>query len=1064
MSKYDDLVKKLKEIFQIDRPELDFGIYRILGSKSKEINRYLEIDLKTKAESSLLSRSGDDLRLLQRELDEKIDQYIADGIDPDTVPKIIGLRVAISQKGVSVDIENEVYSHLLTFFSRYFDRGDFISKRRYKGDTYSIPYSGEEVILYWANGDQYYTKSGENFSNFSFKLSDGRTVTFRLISAETSKDNRKDSDKDRRFILFDGRPLIRRDEDGVEYEEVAPHFYEINSLGKDELVINFEYKTVSKVVKQDDLIAEAVKSVLSSEIVRVRWAELASREPTEKNPNRTLLEKCFITYVSKNNSDYFIHKNLKKFLTNELDFYIKNEIMLLDDMQDTNDASIIGKKLSLIQTIRSIAGDIISFLGQLEDFQKRIWLKTKFVVSSNYCISLDQLPQELYAEIISNNAQINQWINLGMIESSNEARDLLSGTQVVDVDFLKQHPKLMLDTGLFGGDFKYRVLSHIENLDKSIGGVLINSDNFQALKLLSEKYRAKIRTVYIDPPYNTSASEIIYKNNYKHSSWLSLISSRLALAKDLMADDGFIACAIDDLEVSKLQELMDQQIGFENRVGNTIVVQNPGGRHDDKFIATAHEYCLYYSKDAEKAVSNLLPLEESDIDSFKLKDSLGFYRTREFRRSGNNSTRESRPLMYYPIFLKQGDICLITEQEFSDIYNKKTGVFNDLWVGELQKKYEGLGYKMLLPIDPNSIKRVWRWGLETLKAKLSEVVVSEDRSGQLQIKVKDRLDNKEGLKPKSIWNKPKYAGANGTNLLKNLFGADNKFSYPKALPTVEDSLRIISNKDSTVLDFFAGSGTTGHAVISLNKGDGGERKFILVEQGEYFDQVTKPRIQKVCYSLEWVDGKPVDQTTGTSFIFKYMSLESYEDSLNNIEFIVTDEQKQLLSDLPKSIKDDYLINYFIEEECKESLLSVNDFINPFNYKLKIAVDSSGAYEWRQIDLIETFNYLMGIEIKHIDSQVDLGFVAVSGILPNREKVLVLWRDVEKLDYSALQEVCKKMAINPSDDEFDVVYINGDHNLPTAFTTLEQEGGVTRSLKIRPIDSEFLRRMFFMGTH
>src|SRR5690606_40290716 len=129
-------------------------------------------------------------------------QYRADGIDPDTVPKVREIREQLAQYGDSaVEHENSVFSHLLTFFSRYYDKGDFISQRRYKGDTYAIPYAGEEVVLHWANKDQYYTKSGESFSNFSFKLDDGRAVHFRPVAADTAKDNRKDNDKERRFQL-----------------------------------------------------------------------------------------------------------------------------------------------------------------------------------------------------------------------------------------------------------------------------------------------------------------------------------------------------------------------------------------------------------------------------------------------------------------------------------------------------------------------------------------------------------------------------------------------------------------------------------------------------------------------------------------------------------------------------------------------------------------------------------------------------------------------------------------------------------------------------------------------
>ena len=201
MSKHDDLVKKLKEIFQIDRPELDFGVYRILNARVVEINDYLENRLKAKVVQSLAASGATTKEGVQKELKEKEAQYLADGIDPETVPKVRELRLKLADYGAGTsEHENAVFTHLLTFFSRYYDNGDFISQRRYKGDTYAIPYAGEEVVLHWANKDQYYTKSGENFSNYAFKLDDGRSVRFRLVTADTAKDNRKDNDKERRFV------------------------------------------------------------------------------------------------------------------------------------------------------------------------------------------------------------------------------------------------------------------------------------------------------------------------------------------------------------------------------------------------------------------------------------------------------------------------------------------------------------------------------------------------------------------------------------------------------------------------------------------------------------------------------------------------------------------------------------------------------------------------------------------------------------------------------------------------------------------------------------------------
>src|SRR4028119_1534604 len=195
MRKYDDLVAKLREIFQIDRPELDFGIYRILNARAGEIDAYLSTRLRERVAEALAGSAAAQAEAQRRELDEAVRQLKALGVDPEGSTRVVEIRAALaaSSAGAS-EHENAVFSHLLTFFSRYYDKGDFISQRRYKGDSYAIPYSGEEVVLHWANKDQYYTKSGEAFSNYSFRLDDGRRVHFRLVAADTAKDNRQDND------------------------------------------------------------------------------------------------------------------------------------------------------------------------------------------------------------------------------------------------------------------------------------------------------------------------------------------------------------------------------------------------------------------------------------------------------------------------------------------------------------------------------------------------------------------------------------------------------------------------------------------------------------------------------------------------------------------------------------------------------------------------------------------------------------------------------------------------------------------------------------------------------
>ena len=437
-TQFSALVSKLKEIFQINRPDLDFGVYRILNARSTEIAEFLDKRLKTKVEQYLgeakSSLDENVLKELEAELKAEFGKRAfneqGELIDQEAIESALGQKyIALTQADAhEMTDQSQVYSHLLTFFSRYYDDGDFISQRRYKGDTYAIPYSGEEVMLHWANKDQYYTKSGEMFSNYRFKLNDERSVLFRLVSADTARENRKDNDKDRRFIIVtEPKTFTRIDEDGEEFEETIVPF----SIQNNELTILFEYATLPKGSKQETLNIESYNKIVSAEVLTTDWLnDLAQPAPTEKEPKRTVLHKHLSTYTQKNTADYFIHKDLGKFLRHELDFYIKNEVMHLDDVVSTDQFIQIERQLSIIKCLRQIGLEIISFLASLEDFQKKLWLKKKFVVSAEYCITLDRVDESLYTEIAENTAQWQQWEDLGF-----KGTDAGWGT----VDYLKQH-------------------------------------------------------------------------------------------------------------------------------------------------------------------------------------------------------------------------------------------------------------------------------------------------------------------------------------------------------------------------------------------------------------------------------------------------------------------------------------------------------------------------------------------------------------------------------------------------------------------------------------------------
>ena len=183
--------------------------------------------------------------------------------------------------------------------------------------------------------------------------------------------------------------------------------------------------------------------------------------------------------------------------------------------------------LETAKLVHDIATQIIEFLSHIEEFQKRLWLKKKFVLSTDYCLTLDRVPEEFYPEVTQNTAQLEEWKRLFSIHEIDNNLISADYTEPLSVDFLKENPNLVLDTCHFDSDFMDRLLSHFDDLDNQIDGLLIHGENFQGLNLLTEKYRESLKAIYIDPPYNTDAAAILYKNNYKDSSWMSLMADRI---------------------------------------------------------------------------------------------------------------------------------------------------------------------------------------------------------------------------------------------------------------------------------------------------------------------------------------------------------------------------------------------------------------------------------------------------------------------------------------------------------------------------------------------------------
>jgi adenine-specific DNA-methyltransferase len=275
--------------------------------------------------------------------------------------------------------------------------------------------------------------------------------------------------------------------------------------------------------------------------------------------------------------------------------------------------------------------------------------------------------------------------------------------------------------------------------------------------------------------------------------------------------------------------------------------------------------------------------------------------------------------------------------------------------------------------------------------------------------------------------------------LTNIFN-EHVFDYPKPVDLLEYLIQF--RNIEYVIDYFAGSGTTGHATINLNRNDGEKRKYILVEMGNYFNKVTKPRIQKVVYTNNWINGKPQDKD-GISQFVKYQILESYEDTLNNL-FL----QRKTELEFSGKAKEEYLLQYMLEMESREHLFNLEIFRKPFEYQLKVT--ENNELKSTKVDLVETFNYLIGLYVNKVQRVKDIK--VVEGVTRTGVKTLVIWRDLETTTHDEVEKLLRRFYDSQRTKEFQQIYINGDHHLEN----LRSEGD---SFKIKLIEETFFKKMF-----
>jgi adenine-specific DNA-methyltransferase len=1021
MSDYrEKLQALLHELFQFDSADLDFGFYAVMNQKRDQIAQFIQSDLLDAVAEGLkhiAERIAADAQQAYDQARQALEQQFPGLLQGDEVPQealktpYIGnspiiqtyqeTKDALSSAVIAEDLEAQIYNDLYAFFARYYQDGDFISQRRYgHRDRYAIPYNGQEVHLHWANSDQYYVKTGVHFNNYSFtvpggvSLSEGATIQVRLTKIDVPRDNLKG---DKRFFIHAADQTVTWDEE------------------TQTLVIPMEYRPptaeeadrVGSRNQQDKFLQEAHDAILAAIPNPTLRLRLAETDP-QKQSDLDRLAYHLNRYAAENTRDFFVHKDLGGFLRREFDYYLKAEVLRLEDI-DFDDPIHARRAAARVKTVRDIGERIITFLDQLERFQRQLFLKRKFVLQSDYCLTLDKIPAdrraELYPDILANVRQLAEW-------------QALYGVTITPQTDLNLYPHLMLDTALFDAVFKVHLLACFDDLDDATDGLLMHGENFQALSLLLPRYRGQVKCVYIDPPYNAKSSEILYKNTYKHSSWLALMETRLQVSRDLSTRDGSHIIAIDENEQERFGLLLDALFPDHAKICVAVMHNKKGiqGYH----FSYNHDYGYFcIPPELERTNEQDIPKDEWDYANL--------------RKWGSESERSTARNCFYAVLVRDNTIVGFGDVCPEDYHPGSSNIAREDGITEIY------------PIDSQGVERKWRYARDSVPDILDALKVHTTRTGEMQI-----LKAKTTRQYKTIWDDSKYiAGDYGTRLLTEMGISPPENLYPKSIYTVKDSVHAVSSSGSIVCDYFAGSGTTAHAVMKLNQEDRGQRKYIMVDMADYFDTVLIPRIQKAAFANEWKGGQPVlpeeGQTsfadTGQSHMFQYIRLESYDDTFHNIRFRqVEGPQMSFLSQLP-----DYTLSYMLDHETAGSptLLDIQRFSHPFDYML-LATGEDGVLRSQSVDLVTTFSLLIGLAVRtvrHYDHQGQ-PYVRVMGIAPDGKQTCVLWRNV--LSPEQLEAERDWVLANVLHDvDYDRLYVNGENTIPEALL----------------IEEEFKRRMF-----
>ena len=780
----------------------------------------------------------------------------------------------------------ELFDKLYTFFNRYFCESGSIYFRHLPAfsTTYERVYAdGQDVALSWKTQMLYYVKSDILVRSMPVELIEqGEYYIKRNFYFDASEFEHKQNNERREFVFT---------------------FSEVKQEKAGSVVcLKVSYAQNSRTTKIDDIIKQSRKA----------------RVPLTEEQ----LQKAFGVFRRQTEADFFINKDARGFLREQFDLWVYQYIFKEETVFEE-------KRIKQIQVIKKTAYDIIDFIAQFEDELRRAWEKPKFVRHVNYVVTLDKLADKILKKITNHKgtkAQIAEWRKLGMVGDRFSMKDIFNGQRSMhDNNGVNGDYKFLpLDTKHFK-DLELEILDGLGNLDEALDGELVHSENWQALNSLQRRYKGMVNCIHIDPPYNTKTSGFLYRNEYKHSSWLTMMKNRAALSAPLLSDDGSFLCHIDEHEYERFHLMMDSTDLLN---AGTVIWDKKNPMMGAKGIATQHEYIVWRTRH-----EGSFYLKMTNVQSILAK-------ARESIKKHGGVTDDSR---------REFSQWVVGNKDFSGgerayrFLDDEGRVYRGVAMGAPELRADE---KFHIPIRHPKTKKPcrppihgWSRTPETIQnlIKKEEIIFGKDETVQPQRKV---ILKKSGSVSTVIQN-----GKKGKTEIDNL-NLDFPYCHPTSL--YEELVNAASiNGNGVTLDYFAGSGTTAHAIINLNREDGGNRKYLIVEMGEYFYTVLLPRIKKVIYSKDWQEGKPAS-CKGVSHCLKYYTLEQYEETLKNAHY---GDGEQLELDSAKSPFAQYV--FFGDDKLAHAVKPLK------NGNLKI--DLHNLYP--DIDIAESLANILGKPIR-----------------------------------------------------------------------------------------------------